>query len=362
MKMNFVRFLVAIALLTGTATGASAQFGNLLNKAKEKVQQGTTDTRRKQAVTSDPNHPIPVGEKDVEVLFPEDNSQYGVWHPETRVFDMINTNAQTKSQYAYVSYSFPEDGRVMFLNPDGSDPRQVGVIRDGVLNSAYLEGLQIDENDKLFYEGDEIGNVLERKWLYFYSKQLAYACKPMDPAVLAFMCYNMTLGKNYIDKYKPVMEAAIAERRKQIEELQNRPAQPDGGSASGHHASYLDVSGSEVRALDASRRAIGRASRVGGDIYIYNGTGGSMSTGVIRKTSNGYTINFRGRSNEFRVDKVGETLDFKGSNGLSVGSVRHNGAMRRYEVLGSGSTAPIAEFPDSIDPAFAAMLFYNFFD
>ena len=350
MNVRFARLLMVLAILIGTSTGAYAQFGNLLNKAKEKVQQGTMDTRRKQAVTSDPNHPIPVGEKDVEVLFPEDNSQYGVWHPDTRVFDMINTNAQTKSQYAYVSYSFPEDGRVMFLNPDGSDPRQVGVIRDGVLNSAYLEGLQIDENDKLFYEGDEIGNVLERKWLYFYSKQLAYACKPMDPAVLAFMCYNMTLGKNYIDKYKPVMEAAIAERRKQIEELQNRPAQSDGGSAS------------DVRALDASRRAIGRASRVGGDIYIYNGTGGSMSTGVIRKTSNGYTIDFRGRSNEFRVDKVGETFDFKGSNGLSVGSVRHNAAMRRYEVLGSGSTAPIAEFPDSIDPAFAAMLFYNFFD
>ena len=53
---------------------------------------------------------------------------------------------------------------------------------------------------------------------------------------------------------------------------------------------------------------------------------------------------------------------FYGSNGMSVGKVWHNTAMRRYEVQREGSSASVAEFTDSVSPAYAALLFYNFFD
>jgi hypothetical protein len=36
--------------------------------------------------------------------------------------------------------------------------------------------------------------------------------------------------------------------------------------------------------------------------------------------------------------------------------------MRKYEVRREGSTGTIADFPDSLDPRFAALFFYNFFD
>jgi len=107
---------------------------------------------------------------------------------------------------------------------------------------------------------------------------------------------------------------------------------------------------------------IGRTGVVGGDIYVYTGTGGSVSTGKIRRMGDGYTVDFRGSTNVYRIGKLGDDLVFYGSNGVSVGKVRHNGAMRRYEAQRDGSTATIAEFPDSIDPVCAALLFYNFFD
>ena len=95
----------------------------------------------------------------------------------------------------------------------------------------------------------------------------------------------------------------------------------------------------------------------GSNINVYT-KGSTGATGVIHSSS----IDFRGTSNRYRISKVGEELRFYGANGGNVGSVQHNKNMRKYEVKREGSTATIAEFDDSLDPRFAALFFYNFFD
>ena len=127
-------------------------------------------------------------------------------------------------------------------------------------------------------------------------------------------------------------------------------------SSSGRPAKRIQGSNSNVTAYSGSTQ-IGTAKLSGSNINVYT-KGSTGATGVIHSSS----IDFRGTSNRYRISKVGEELRFYGANGGNVGSVQHNKNMRKYEVKREGSTATIAEFDDSLDPRFAALFFYNFFD
>ncbi|MBR5724306.1 MAG: hypothetical protein IKX62_02895 [Bacteroidales bacterium] len=127
-------------------------------------------------------------------------------------------------------------------------------------------------------------------------------------------------------------------------------------NAKGRPAKSIRGSNSNVTAYVGSTQ-VGTAKLNGSSISVYT-KGSTGATGVIHSS----TIDFRGASNRYRIDKVGETLNFRAANNAPLGSVEHNKTMRKYQVKRNGSTATIAEFDDSLDPRFAALFFYNFFD
>ena len=125
---------------------------------------------------------------------------------------------------------------------------------------------------------------------------------------------------------------------------------------SGRAAKKIQGSNSNVTAYVGSTQ-IGTAKVSGSNINVYT-KGNTGARGVIKSS----TIDFRGTSNRYSFSKSGDSITFRGANHKTLGSVRKNGAMHKYEVRREGSTGVIAEFPDSLDPRFAALFFYNFFD
>lgn len=170
-----------------------------------------------------------------------------------------------------------------------------------------------------------------------------------------------TYGKAVVNNKKEVVDRvnkarAEAVRRAEAEQKASQASSGGSGSGSGRPAKRIQGSNSNVTAYSGSTQ-IGTAKLSGSNISVYT-KGSTGATGVIHSSS----IDFRGTSNRYRISKVGEELRFYGANGGNVGSVQHNKNMRKYEVKREGSTATIAEFDDSLDPRFAALFFYNFFD
>ena len=303
------------------------------------------------------------GGDEMALLTTKKSVMLGVWHPSTRQFERSSGPV----------YEFRANGEIWRV---GESPMQIGEIEsDGTLQSAKTPNVKLIGNDVMI-GGEKYGSITDAGAIYVLDDLVANVLGKVDKPVAAFVVFCSMFTKEYLDWYKAAkvqLDAAEAARRQQVaaaaaaaaEQRRQQEAQQQASGNNGstrRHASYIEVSGSEVRALDGSRRAIGRASIVGGDIYVYTGTGGSMSTGRIHKSGSDYYVDFRGTTNVYRISKVGDDYVFYGSNGMSVGKVRHNGAMRRYEAQRDGSTATIAEFPDSMDPAYAALLYYNFFD
>lgn len=300
------------------------------------------------------------GGDEMALLTTKKSVMLGVWHPSTRRFERNSGPV----------YEFRANGEIWRV---GDNPMQIGEIEsDGTLQSAKTPNVKLVGNDVMI-DGVKYGSVSDAGAIHVLDDLVANCLGKVDKQVATFVVFCSMFTKEYLDWYKAAkvqLDAAEAARRQQVaaaaaQHQQQQAAQQQASGNNGssrRRASYIEVSGSEVRALDGSRRAIGRASVVGGDIYVYSGTGGSVSTGKIRKSGSDYYVDFRGTTNVYRISKVGDDLVFYGSNGMSVGKVRHNGAMRRYEVQRDGSTATVAEFPDSLDPAYAALLFYNFFD
>lgn len=300
------------------------------------------------------------GGDEMALLTTKKSVMLGVWHPSTRQFERNSGPV----------YEFRANGEIWRV---GENPMQIGEIEsDGTLQSAKTPNVKL-VGDDVMINGEKYGSITNAGAIYVLDDLVANVLGKVDKPVAAFVVFCSMFTKEYLDWYKAAkvqLDAAEAARRQQVaaaaaqhQQQMAAQQQASGGSSSSRRAaSYIEVSGSEVRALDGSRRAIGRASVVGGDIYVYTGTGGSVSTGKIRKSGSDYYVDYRGSSNAFRISKVGDNIVFYGSNGTSVGKVWHNSAMRRYEVQRDGSSATIAEFSDSLDPAYAALLFYPFFD
>ena len=129
-----------------------------------------------------------------------------------------------------------------------------------------------------------------------------------------------------------------------------------GSSSNTRAASSISGSGSSVTA-SAGGSQVGTARVTGSNINVYT-KGKSAPTGVIKSS----TIDFRGTTNRYSFSKSGNDITFKGANGSTLGTVRRNTTTHKYEVRRQGSTAIVASFSDSMDPRFAALFFYKFFD
>lgn len=159
-----------------------------------------------------------------------------------------------------------------------------------------------------------------------------------------------------VNKYRADLKKQAADAAKANTNNSSKQSSSGTGSTKGRPAKSIRGSNSNVTAYVGSTQ-VGSAKLNGSSISVYT-KGSTGATGVIHSS----TIDFRGTSNRYRIDKVGETLVFRAANGGSLGSVEHNKTMRKYQVRREGSTATIAEFDDSMDPRFAALFLYNFFD
>jgi len=305
------------------------------------------------------------GPDEMAILTTRKSVMLGVWHPSTRRYERSSTHSDGDRAGQNKYYRFLEDGSIWY-----EDLYQIGEIEsDGTLQSAGTHDVRL-AGDDVMIGGEKYGSITDGGAIYVLDDLVANCLGKVDKQTAAFIVFCTIFTQEYLDGYKTAKveldasaEQARAQARAQAAANQQRQQQqPQQASGNRRHASYIDGQGGNVRALDGRRNAIGRTSIVGSDIYVYTGTGGSVSTGKIRRMGDGYTVDFRGSTNVYRIGKSGNDLVFYGSNGVSVGKVRHNDAMRRYEAQREGSTAVVAEFSDSIDPACAALLFYNFFD
>lgn len=305
---------------------------------------------------------------EMAILTTKKSIMLGVWHPSARRYERSSTHNDGDRAGQNKYYRFLEDGSIWY-----EDLYQIGEVEsDGTFQSAGTHDVKL-VGDDVMIGGEKYGYITDGGAIYVLDDLVANCLGKVDKPVAAFIVFCTIFTQEYLDGYKTAKvqldasaEQARARARAQAaanqQRQQQQPQQASGNAGNRRHASYIDGQGGNVRTLDGRRNAIGRTGVVGGDIYVYTGTGGSVSTGKIRRMGDGYTVDFRGSTNVYRIGKLGDDLVFYGSNGVSVGKVRHNGAMRRYEAQRDGSTATIAEFPDSIDPVCAALLFYNFFD
>jgi len=293
---------------------------------------------------------LEVGEGEKEVLYAS-GKQLGVWRPDSRVFVMSLTRSGGERAGQHVTLTFRENGEVW------SDlGKQVGIIDETGLVSSTTGGLK-NIRINAFYvlkDGTEIGRYYDGTGtLFIHGQKLVTFQTPMDPQALAFVTLCVLMDEDMLASFKNAKKSSAQQQSGGSSASQN--------ASSGRRASRIEVSGSEFRALDGNGRTIGRASYLGGSLYVYNGTGGSVSRGCIRQLGNEYTIDFRGTTNVYRVTKLGDTWYFKDDRGLDVGKVTHNTTMKWYEASRTDNSVS-QQFPDTVDPMAAAMLFYRFFD
>lgn len=410
----FAKAFVALTLAFAAQATAQAQLGNLLNKAKEVVKdqagkagEQVTAKSAKEVLGEAPARPWVLDESqsgNMERLIAslggmnqEKTKEFGEQISARAEYDAkllagmenktIVEDAELKKQatkeleladkfYGLVAKSGNTYGPPgMQKNAQGTWA-VVGALKLPLPgNDAYFVTIQADEAvfcTKDSYDATLADDAAVQAAKTAYTTNLnmgwlleGYAKGKSDEFEKAY--YRSTFaanayGKAVVNNKKDVVDRvnnARAEMVRRAEAERKASQGSSGGSGSGgsgRPARRIQGSNSNVTAYSGNTQ-IGTAKLSGSNINVYT-KGSTGSTGVIHSS----TIDFRGTTNRYRISKVGEELRFYGANGGPVGSVRHNSAMRKYEVIREGTSSSVAEFDDSLDPRFAALFFYNFFD
>ena len=422
--------LIALTLAFAVQTTASAQLGNLLNKAKNAVQEKTKDVveQGENVVTQSTLKSAQevLGEAPALPWVMDENAPAQQLDALVAALSGMNSD-KTKAFGEQISARAEYDAKLLAGMQDKTiredealktaatkelelaDKLFSALVKKG---TAYgLENMQkratgewyhqgpvklnfpgedqtyyvtIQNNDAVFCTKDDVDGIIvgdagieaARKsfmdnlniaWLlegYAKGKDVAYE-KEYYRATLA----ANTLGNAINNNTKEVVDRVNkyrADLKKQYSSQNNtntsskQSSGSSNNSSQGRPAKSIRGNNSNVTAYVGSTQ-VGTAKLSGSSVRVYT-SGSTGATGEIRSTSTGYTVDFRGTSNRYSIDKVGDKLSFKGANNRQLGSVTHNATMRKYQVQREGSTATIAEFDDSLDPRFAALFFYNFFD
>ena len=425
-KENIIsKALVALALVFAVQATASAQLGNLLNKAKnavqekaaEVVEQGENTVQQnslksaRDVLGEPPALPWVMDEKaPAQQLDALIAALGGMNSDKTKAFgEQISARAEydAKLLAGMADKTIREDAdlkKAAEKELELAEKLYSGLVKKGAaygLNNMkknaegawYHQGpvkltvpgedqtyyVTIQNNDAVFCTKDDVDGIiigdagikaaqkalldnLNIAWLlegYAKGKDVAYE-KEYYRATLAANTLGNAVNNNKkevvdrVNKYRAELKQKYAGQGSSNTNTSSK--QSGGNSAKGRPAKRIQGSNSNVTAYVGNSQ-VGTAKLSGSSIRIYT-NGSTGATGVI----NNYSIDFRGTSNCYRIDKVGETLNFRGANNRPLGSVSHNKTMRKYEVRREGTSSAIAEFDDSLDPRFAALFFYNFFD
>ncbi|MBQ9230979.1 MAG: polymer-forming cytoskeletal protein [Prevotella sp.] len=200
--------VLALLIAFGVQATASAQFGNVLNRAKysarskveSKIDQAidnaidkgidkATDAAKEQF---DPNKAKnTTSDGGIQVLYGSDNFLVGTYYPDTKVFKIDGND---------ITYTFQDDGAVM-----GQDGKQKGLIKDGNVSSGKIYNILVQDNGDAYWNNGKIGSVSDDGQVVLFDSNIAHATQPMDKRILAFCVYGVLyktgkmqeLQKNY---------------------------------------------------------------------------------------------------------------------------------------------------------------------
>ena len=249
------------------------------------------------------------GKGDVEVFY-ANGEQFGVWHPDTRVFEL--TYMRKTGDYAgqHVTFTFKDDGNVYFdIGTVAGTMSASGSM--SATSSSALKNIQVSTR-YILYKLTEIGQINDRCDVYIYGQKAYYCSAPMDKNALCFAAVCASLSDKDLTNYKNA-------RNKKSQEAAAKAPKPTVGQS----AAKIEVSIND----------------------------------------NGY-IDFRGFMNylTYSRNETMDTIQFNDEKRLPVVRVEHNNGSRNYEVKIESNGKLIGTFPDSIDPRFGAVFVYGFFD
>ena len=239
-RRNIQRLAMATAMLLAVNINADAQLGGLLNKAKKvatdiardgvqstvqqqignaqadmvrqrdvekKLKELRQERAPKEKAKQDEegqtgNLPIADERKGDVDFFYFSGMRCGIYHTKAKTFEHFVKNG---SNWETRSYSFKDNGQVIF---EGEKP--VGLFKpDGTLNSAKTEGISLDNENFVYWNGKKIGSVSRLGEVYLGNWCMTYSYSPTDSKIAAYITFCIYMNKDLIQQ-------GLAEQKKLI--------------------------------------------------------------------------------------------------------------------------------------------------
>ena len=325
MKQNqsVLKMLLVAALVFGGASQADAQFGKLLNKAKntvkKEVDQAELDAKNSarraanEKVESTVNGAVQsetAAVAGIDVWYGSNNTKIATYFPKRKQLELVTIHKDGPNQGKPITYTFQNDGAIM-----GDDGNQKGEIKGDMVSSGNVYNMEVKSDGKVMWDGDELGEIYEDGNVRLFNSAIARTSAPMDRKVLAFAVYGVLYKTDKLrelrkEKDNPIGGYTIT---------RTTVTKPSSSSSSGETILYKG--GSIVGKLRTDGTVYVGGSikgqiRANGSIYV-----GGSNAGTLR--DNGDVL--RGGSIIGRIESNGD-IRIKGS---IVGKVESNGNIRK---------------------------------
>ena len=294
-KGLFIKTLVVAALLLGGTGSASAQFGGLVNKAKNaakrEAKKQVNDVKEEVKKEAEDAVNEQVAEvKGIEVLYGSDNTLVGTYYPKRKEFELVTIHKDGPNEGKHITYTFQDDGAIM-----GDDGSQKGEIKGDIVSSGNVYNMEVKSDGKVMWEGEELGEIYEDGNVRLFNSAIARTSAPMDRKVLAFCVYGVLYKADKLRELRKNKDSAVTITRTEVK---------TSGSSSSSNETILYKGGSIVGKL-----------RADGTVYV-----GGSNKGQIRPNGSIYV----GGSNVGTLRDNGDVL-YKGS---IIGRIESNGDIR----------------------------------
>lgn len=303
-KTTILKTLMVAFLMLGGVNNANAQFGNLMNKAKNAAKKETkkqvNDAKAdvKDAVKEQAEATVneQVGNvAGIEVLYGMDNTLVGTYYPSRKEFELVTVHKDGPNEGKHITYTFQDDGAIM-----GDDGKQKGEIKDNIVSSGNVYNMEVKSDGKVMWEGEELGEIYEDGNVRLFNSAIARTSAPMDRKVLAFCVYGVLYKADKLRELRKNKDDALGGYTMKRTVVTT----PSGGGSSSSNETILYKGGSIVGKL-----------RADGTVYV-----GGSNKGQIRPNGSIYV----GGSNVGTLRDNGDVL-YKGS---TIGRIESNGDIR----------------------------------
>lgn len=206
MKQNhfIVKALTALVIAFGVQTTASAQFGNIVNRAKwsakskveskidnavDKAIDNATDKAEdavKGEVNKQTTNEVTNNEEGISVWYGNDNILCGTYYPGRKQYELVTKHKDGPREGKPITYTFKDDGAIM-----GDDGNQKGEIKGNMVSSGNVYNMEVKSNGIVMWDGEELGEINETGNVRLFNSAIARTSAPMDPKVLAFCVYGV---------------------------------------------------------------------------------------------------------------------------------------------------------------------------